>query len=109
MRRGDVVVAVAPGEYGKPRPAVVVQSDLFNENPTSVAVCPMTSHLSSVAFRPLVKPDTANGIKVASHAMVDRIWSAHPSRIGKSIGSLSKEDMAHLDEMLLLLLDLSSR
>ena len=27
MKRGDIVLAVARGDYGKPRPAVIVQSD----------------------------------------------------------------------------------
>jgi mRNA interferase MazF len=29
VKRGDVVVCTLAGDYGKPRPAVVVQSDLF--------------------------------------------------------------------------------
>ena len=45
IKRGDVVICAAPGDYGKPRPAVVVQSDLFNGTHSSVAVCLITSHL----------------------------------------------------------------
>ena len=45
ITRGDVVLVVAPGDYGKPRPAVVVQSDLFNPTHASVVVCPVTSDL----------------------------------------------------------------
>ena len=29
MKRGDVVIVSAPGDFGKPRPAVVIQSDIF--------------------------------------------------------------------------------
>ena len=35
MRRGDVVLVVVPGDYGKPRPAVVVQTDLVNDTHSS--------------------------------------------------------------------------
>lgn len=45
MKRGDIVLAVAAGDYGKPRPALVVQSDLFNDTHASVLVCLMTSDL----------------------------------------------------------------
>ena len=45
IRRGDVVICAAPGEYGKPRPALVVQSELFNGTHSSVTVCLITSHL----------------------------------------------------------------
>ncbi len=31
MRRGDVVTVAAAGDYGKPRPAVIVQTDAFPE------------------------------------------------------------------------------
>lgn len=42
--RGDLVTVSLPGDYGKPRPALVIQSDLFAEHP-SVTVLPITSHL----------------------------------------------------------------
>jgi mRNA interferase MazF len=45
MRRGDVVTVATTGDYGKPRPAVIVQSNAFPEHHASVIVCPMTSDL----------------------------------------------------------------
>ena len=30
MKRGDLVTIALQGDYGKPRPALVVQSDLFS-------------------------------------------------------------------------------
>ena len=41
MKRGDVVLVVVPGDYGKPRPAVVIQTDLVNDTHSSVVVCPV--------------------------------------------------------------------
>ncbi len=40
MKRGDIVLVTAPGDYGKRRPAVVIQSDLFNDTHASIVVCP---------------------------------------------------------------------
>ena len=45
MARGDIVIVAAPGDYGKPRPAVIVQTDAFPENHASVVVCQLTSDL----------------------------------------------------------------
>lgn len=45
LRRGDVVTVAASGDFGKPRPAVVVQSDVFPYEHASVIVCQMTSTL----------------------------------------------------------------
>ena len=46
MRRGDVVTVAATGDYGKPRPAVIVQTDALPAAHASVAVCQMTSDCS---------------------------------------------------------------
>ena len=40
MQRGDLVVVAMQGDHGKPRPALVIQSDLFDELPT-VTVLPL--------------------------------------------------------------------
>jgi len=45
MRRGDVVVVAAAGDYGKPRPAVIVQSDAFPESHAYIVICQMTTDL----------------------------------------------------------------
>jgi mRNA-degrading endonuclease toxin of MazEF toxin-antitoxin module len=43
MRRGDVVTVAAAGDYGKPRPAVIVQTDALPVEHKSLVVCQMTS------------------------------------------------------------------
>jgi mRNA interferase MazF len=40
-QRGDLVTVSLPGDYGKPRTALVIQSDLLNEL-DSVVFCPVT-------------------------------------------------------------------
>jgi mRNA interferase MazF len=44
VRLGTLVTIALPGAYGKPRPALVVQSDLFSDHP-SVTVLPVTREL----------------------------------------------------------------
>ncbi|MGO9006227.1 MAG: type II toxin-antitoxin system PemK/MazF family toxin [Beijerinckiaceae bacterium] len=57
MRRGDVVTVVAAGGYGKPRPAVIVQTDAFSASHASVIVCQMTSELVDAPdFRVTIEP-----------------------------------------------------
>jgi mRNA interferase MazF len=45
MKRGDVVIVAATGDYGKPRAAVIVQTDAFPETHASVVICQMTSEI----------------------------------------------------------------
>jgi hypothetical protein len=44
MKRGDLVTVILPGAYGKPRPAVIVQSDRY-EAMESITFLPMTSEV----------------------------------------------------------------
>ncbi|MGE4356804.1 type II toxin-antitoxin system PemK/MazF family toxin [Halothiobacillus sp.] len=49
--RGDLVTIAIQGDFGKPRPAVVIQSDQFGEHPT-VTVLPMTGTLVDAPLLP---------------------------------------------------------
>jgi len=107
MKRGDVVISSAPGDYGKPRPALVVQSDLFNPTHASVVICPITSHLvDAPLFRLSLKPSGGNGLKAESQIMVDKVMAVKRERIGKRIGALTAAEMAGVDVALRMWLDL---
>ncbi len=88
MRRGDFVTVAATGDYGKPRPALVIQSDLFDELP-SVALCLVTSELRNAPiFRITVDPGPDNGLQSISQIQVDKILSISRERVGNVIGRL---------------------
>lgn len=108
INRGDVVVAVFPKDYGKPRPAVVVQSDLFNPEHPSITLCPITSELRTMPlFRLSVSPDSKNGLTKRSQIMVDKVITVSTKRLGKVIGKLGADDMRVLDRALRLWLGLT--
>ncbi|MEM6603541.1 MAG: type II toxin-antitoxin system PemK/MazF family toxin, partial [Pseudomonadota bacterium] len=63
MKRGNIVIVSAQGDYGKPRPAVVVQSDLFNDTHASILVALITSDLHDAPlFRLDIEPSEENGL-----------------------------------------------
>jgi mRNA interferase MazF len=98
LHRGDVVVAAAAGDYGKPRPALVVQSDLFNETHASVTVCPITSTLvDAPLFRVALKPARGNGLLRPSQVMVDKLQTLKRERISRQVGVLSGAQMHAVD------------
>src|SRR5215475_11977131 len=73
MRRGDVVIVAAAGDYGKPRPAVVVQTDAFPETHPSVVICQMTSDVVDAPDFPVtVEPNEENGLRIRSQSMADK-------------------------------------
>ncbi len=98
MRRGDVVIVAAAGDYGKPRPAVIVQTDAFPQSHASVVICQMTSDLVDAPdFRITVEPTEANGLHGRSQIMVDKPVTVKRERIGQVIGRLTTEEILRLD------------
>ena len=108
MRRGDVVTVAATGDYGKPRPAVIVQSDVFPENHASVVVCQLTSELADAPdFRVTIEPTPENGLRLKSQVMADKPVTVRRERIGKKIGRLHSRDLARLGIALVFVLGLA--
>ena len=61
MKRGDVVIVAATGDYGKPRAAVIVQTDAFPETHASVVICQMSSEIVDAPdFRVTIDPSEEN-------------------------------------------------
>ena len=92
ITRGAVVVVALSGDYGKPRPAVVVQSDLFNETHGSISVVPATTTLiDAPLFRLTVQPSAFNGLGAQSQLMIDKVTAVRRDRISRTIGSLEHQ------------------
>ncbi len=98
MRRGDVVTVAAAGDYGKPGPAVIVQTDALPSEHASVVVCQMTSEYSEAPdFRVSVEPNDENGLLVRSQIMADKPVTIMRERLGRQIGRLGDNDVARLN------------
>ncbi|MGH9810108.1 MAG: type II toxin-antitoxin system PemK/MazF family toxin [Terriglobia bacterium] len=108
MQRGDVVTVAAAGDYGKPRPAVIVQTDAFPKNHASVVVCQLTSELADAPdFRVTIDPSPENGLRRTSQVMADKPVTIRRERIGQKIGRLGNQDMARLGAALAFVLGLA--
>jgi mRNA interferase MazF len=97
MQRGDLVTVAAAGDYGKPRPAVIVQTDAFPESHASVIVCQLTSDLADAPdFRVTIEPKPQNGLRRTSQVMADKPVTVRRERVGQKIGHLGDQDMARV-------------
>ena len=107
IERGDIIICALSGDYGKPRPGVVIQSDLFNSTHSSITICPITSHLTDATlFRLLLMPNNLTGLTLESQIMIDKIVSIKSEKITKKIGKLSSEEILKLNDSLKLWLSL---
>ena len=107
MRRGDIVTVAAAGDYGKPRPAVVIQSDTISET-DSVLVALMTSSIAPAPiFRLTLEPTETNGLKAPSQIMVDKILAMPREKCGKVIGRMEQISVVALNNMLSVMIGLA--
>jgi mRNA interferase MazF len=107
IRRGDFVVVTVSGAYGKPRPALAVQTDLFAALP-SLVVCPLTTMLREDAdqFRLTVEPSPKNGLREVSQIMVDKITVVPREKVGGAIGSADDTLLLRVNRALALFLNI---
>ena len=108
MTRGAVVVVAAKGAYtGKPRPAVIVQADLYNPTHSSVTLCPITSDcVDAPLFRVTLPPGERTGLTIVSQVMIDKVVSVPRSAIVREVGLCDALHLELIDEALRQWLDL---
>jgi mRNA interferase MazF len=106
MKRGDLIPVVLSGAYGKLRPALVIQSDLFQKHP-SVTILPITSELRPIeTFRIAAAPTKKNGLRAPSQIMVDKAHTIPRDKAGAPFGELESRTLTAVDRALAVFLGL---
>ena len=108
MTRGAIVVVAAKGAYtGKPRPAVIVQADLYNPTHSSLTLCPITSDcVDAPLFRVTLPPGERTGLATVSQVMVDKVVSVPRAAIVREVGRCDALHLELIEEALRRWLDL---
>ncbi len=97
IRRGDLVTVATAGDYGKPRPALVVQADAFREL-ESVTVLRLTSELHEwPLFRISIEPTPESGLRRRSQIMIDKATTVRRGKIGQRVGRVDNDTMRAVD------------
>jgi mRNA interferase MazF len=94
------VTVVTSGDYGKPRPALIMQSDIYAEHP-SITVLPLTSELHDMPLlRITVEPDEHTGLRLRSQVMVDKATTIPRAKAGSHIGRLDEATLVRVNRAL---------
>jgi mRNA interferase MazF len=105
LNRGDIAIVIAPGGYGKPRSALILQSNAFHETASVIVALLTTDRQPKAAlFRKAIEPSDGNGLRQPSDVMIDKLVSLSRSKIGEAIGHLSSTEMAEITASLALFL-----
>jgi mRNA interferase MazF len=106
--RGDLVTVSAPGAYGKPRPALVIQSDIFNAHP-SIVVLPLTSDVREnvSTFRVNLEPNQQNQLSKISQIMVDKPLTLPADKISDVFGKVDALTMNEVNRVMAVFLGIA--
>ena len=108
MTRGAIVVVAAKGAYtGKPRPAVIVQADVYNPTHSSLTLCPITSDcVDAPLFRVTLPQGERTGLATVSQVMIDKVVSVPRATIVREVGRCDALHLELIDDALRRWLDL---
>jgi mRNA interferase MazF len=100
VKRGDLVTVALRGDYGKPRPALVIQSDFLPET-DSVLVCLVTTMFRAAPlYRLSLAADETTGLREPSQVMVDKIMAVRRDRCSAPIGTIDHATLSALRPLL---------
>ena len=104
---GDLVTVAMQGDFGKPRPALVIQANQFSEH-TSVTVLPIISSLvGAPLLRITVQPSAENGLKKPSQVMVDKAVTVKRDKLGPAFGRIDANALVEVERCLAVFLGIA--
>ena len=105
--RGDLVSVAIQGDFGKPRPALVIQADPFDRH-TTVTVLPVTSTLvQAPLMRVTVRPSPQNGLQTVSQVMIDKTVTVKKDKLGLVFGRLEPDALVEVERCLAVFLGIA--
>jgi mRNA interferase MazF len=107
VKRGDLVTISIPGDFGKPRTALMIQSDQFDQTGTLTVLLISGTLVDAPLIRPTIESSTGNGPRKTSQVMVDKAMSVKRDRIGTPIGQLDSAAMLAVTRSLALFLGIA--
>ncbi|TAN45488.1 MAG: type II toxin-antitoxin system PemK/MazF family toxin [Rhodospirillales bacterium] len=100
MRRGDLVTVAMAGDFGKPRPALCIQSDQFGNHPTVTVLLVSATLVDAPLIRVTVEPTPGNGLRKPSQVQCDKAMTIRRDKIGETIGHLDDTTMVSVNRAL---------
>ena len=100
MKRGDFVTVAMQGGFGRPRPALILQSDRFDEHATVTILLVTSTIIDAPLFRITVEPNLTNGLNKPSQVMVDKTMPVMKEKVGEPFGKIDKNTLLEIERCL---------
>jgi mRNA interferase MazF len=107
MRRGDLVTVAVQGDFGKPRPALIVQADAFADHATVTVLLVSSALVDAPLLRLAIQPDATNGLRRPSQIMIDKAMTIMRTKLGEAFGRLDGDAMVEVERRLAVFLGIA--
>jgi mRNA interferase MazF len=107
VRRGDLVTVAASGDFGKRRPALIIQADAFADHTTVTVVLLSSALIDAPLLRFTILPDATNGLRLPSQIMIDKTVTVMRTKIREAFGRLSAEALLEVERRLAVFLGIA--
>ena len=107
MNRGNFVTISMPGDFGKPRPALIIQSDQFSKHATVTVLLVSGTLVDAPLLRVTIQPDETNGLQKPTQVMVDKAMTVKRDKLGKVFGSAGDATMLEVGRCLAVFLGIA--
>ena len=107
MKRGDLVTIAVQGDFGKPRPALIIQANHFDAHATVTVLLITGTLVDAPIFRIQVQPSPENGLQKPSQVMVDKAMTVLVDKVGETIGQLDPDSLLAVDRSLAIFLGIA--
>ena len=105
--RGDFVTIAMQGDFGKPRPALVIQADRFDEHATVTVLLVSSTLVDAPLFRITVQPSAENGLQKPSQVMVDKAMTVKRDKVGQPFGRINADTLVEIERCLAVFLGIA--
>lgn len=105
--RGDFVTIAMPGDFGKPRPALVIQANQFDEHATVTVLLVSSTLVDAPLFRITVQPNELNGLRTTSQVMVDKIMTVKRDKLGPGFGRIDQDLLIEVERSMAVFLGIA--
>ena len=108
MKRGDFVTIALQGDFGKPRPALVIQANAFLANDSVTVLLLSSAAINAPLLRINIEPGAENGLQLASQIMIDKTMTIKADKLGASFGQIDAETFLQVERCLAVFLGIAN-
>ena len=107
MKRGDLVTIALQGDFGKSRPALLIQANQFQHHDSITVLLLSSLIIDAPLLRVSVEPSVENGLQRPSQIMIDKVMTVRSDKFGSAFGFVEADTLVEVERCLAVFLGIT--